>query len=225
MNIEIEVDGGVDSGADSGAGADAGVDAKAGAETNTKISFELNSTTGRVTPARFVASPNCDSRPGDPTPETAQIDVLVIHAISLPPRCYGGEYIEQFFTNRLVVEAHPYFAEIRDARVSSHFLIARDGRLVQFVPTHKRAWHAGESNFRGREKVNDFSLGIELEGCDEEPFETAQYTVLATLTGLLMRHYPAITPAHITGHNQIAPHRKTDPGPHFDWARLRKGIQ
>ena len=182
-------------------------------------SFQFDRASGRVTPARFVASPNCDRRPNE-----TEIDVLVLHAISLPPRCYDGDFIEQFFTNRLDCKAHPYFAQLRDVKVSAHFLIKRNGQLLQFVATHQRAWHAGQSNFRGREAVNDFSLGIELEGNDEESFESAQYDVLTNLIRLLTDGYPAIRPDHIVGHNDIAPSRKTDPGPCFDWKRLRTGI-
>ena len=193
--------------------------AKSAAKTETADSFQLDRASGRVAQARFVPSPNCD-----PRPDGAEIEVLVIHAISLPPRRYGGDFIEQFFTNRLDTDAHPYFAELRDLKVSTHFLIKRDGELLQFVPTHKRAWHAGASSFRGRDNVNDFSLGIELEGCDEEPFESAQYNRLSNLARFLMACYPAIQPQHIVGHFEIAPGRKTDPGPCFDWKRFRTSI-
>lgn len=189
------------------------------AKTETTNPFQLDRASGLLTPARFVPSPNCDRRP-----KGVEIDVLVLHAISLPPGCYDGDFIEQFFTNRLNFNAHPYFAELRSLKVSAHFLIRRSGALLQFVPTHRRAWHAGESNFRGREQVNDFSLGIELEGCDEEPFAAAQYEALADLVRLLMDGYPAIRPDHIVGHSDIAPGRKTDPGRCFDWNRLRKRI-
>ena len=186
---------------------------------NAASSFQLDRTSGRVATARFVASPNCDQRPAE-----AAIDTVILHAISLPPRQYGGDFIEQFFTNRLDFEVHPYFAHLQGVKVSAHFLLKRNGELLQFVPTHQRAWHAGESNFRGREQVNDFSLGIELEGCDQDPFELAQYQALSNLVRLLMHTYPAIHPTHIVGHNHIAPTRKTDPGPHFDWPRLHKAI-
>ena len=180
-----------------------------------QLSFSLDCATGLIREARQVASPNCDARP-----DGADIDVLVIHAISLPPREYGGGYIERFFTNRLDPGAHPYFAEIDGLCVSAHFLVARDGSLVQFVPTHLRAWHAGQSSFEGRVRVNDFSIGIEVEGCDEEPFEAIQYQVLSRLLECLIRAYPAIRPEAIVGHCDIAPGRKTDPGPCFDWACL-----
>jgi AmpD protein len=177
--------------------------------------FTLDTTTGLIREARQVASPNCDARP-----DGAEIGVLVVHAISLPPREYGGGYIERFFANRLDPGEHPYFAEIADLRVSAHFLVARDGGLVQFVPTHLRAWHAGLSRFQGREQVNDFSIGIELEGCDEHPFEDNQYRTLSLLVDCLMRAYPAIRREAIVGHCDVAPGRKTDPGPCFDWQCL-----
>jgi AmpD protein len=170
--------------------------------------------------ARFIPSPNCDARPAGAFPE-----VLVIHAISLPPGEFGGPWVEQLFCNDLDARAHPYFEQIGDLRVSAHFLIRRDGRLIQFVPLHLRAWHAGQSQCEGRSRVNDFSIGVELEGCDELPFEAAQYAMLSKLTCELMRAYPAVTPARIYGHSDIAPGRKTDPGPHFDWTRFRGSLR
>jgi N-acetyl-anhydromuramoyl-L-alanine amidase len=161
----------------------------------------------------FVRSPNCDERP----PGTA-IDLLVIHAISLPPGEFGGTGIVELFQNRLDAAAHPYYAGIAALRVSAHFLVRRDGSLVQFVPCEKRAWHAGESAWRGRSRCNDFSIGIELEGTDETPFEGAQYDALARVARALQAAYPLRS---ITGHSDIAPGRKTDPGPCFDWARFR----
>jgi len=184
----------------------------------TRAAFSLDAT-GRVSPARFVPSPNCDARP----PRT-QIDALVVHAISLPPGRYGGDFIEQFFTNRLDCAAHSYFSEITELTVSAHFLIRRDGELLQFVPTHARAWHAGASVLCGRERVNDFSLGVELEGSDDDRFEDAQYEMLASLARFLMARFPALTPERVVGHSDIAPGRKTDPGAHFDWPRLRREI-
>ncbi|MBI3140273.1 MAG: 1,6-anhydro-N-acetylmuramyl-L-alanine amidase AmpD [Rhodocyclales bacterium] len=163
--------------------------------------------------ARRVPSPNCDERP-----EGAQVGLIVVHAISLPPGEFGGDAIERLFTNRLDPGAHPYYREIHLLRVSAHFLIRRDGEPVQFVPCRLRAWHAGASSWRGRECCNDFSVGIELEGCDDQPFEPAQYQALARLVGALRRAYPI---EDIVGHADIAPGRKTDPGPCFDWARLR----
>lgn len=166
--------------------------------------------------ARFIPSPNFDERP-----EGSPISLLVIHNISLPPNEYGGDGIIELFTNRLDPAAHPYYETIKDLKVSSHFLIRRDGELIQFVPCGKRAWHAGVSSWCGRERCNDFSIGIELEGSDLEPFTEAQYATLAMLTQTLKAVYP-ITDA--VGHSDIAPGRKTDPGPHFDWARYRQSV-
>lgn len=171
---------------------------------------------GWLTLARRLESPNCDERPA------AEISLLVLHGISLPPRQYGGPYIADLFCNRLDPCAHPYFADIAALRVSAHVLIRRDGEVIQFVPFHKRAWHAGASCFDGRECCNDFSIGIELEGSDEEPYQGAQYARLVELAGALMAAYPDITPARIVGHCDIAPGRKTDPGPAFDWGRFRQ---
>ena len=166
---------------------------------------------GWVSGLRKVASPNCDARP----PAVA-IDLLVIHNISLPPGEFGGKDIIQFFTNTLDTTAHPYFEQIKDVKVSAHFLIQRDGQIVQFVPCTKRAWHAGVSAWQGRSACNDFSLGVELEGCDRTPFSDQQYAALVRLTRRLMRAYPI---RDIVGHSDIAPQRKTDPGPFFDWTR------
>ena len=169
--------------------------------------------------ARRLASPNCDQRP----PGT-EIDLLVIHSISLPPGEFGGCWIDDLFLNRLDPAAHPYFETIHHFRVSAHLLIDRDGALTQYVPLDRRAWHAGRSCFDGREACNDFSIGIELEGDDDTPFTDAQYHRLAAVTGEIMDRYPAITPARITGHCHIAPERKTDPGPLFEWQRYREAI-
>lgn len=163
--------------------------------------------------ARRVPSQNCDERPADET-----IQLVVIHAISLPPNEFGGPGIVQLFTNCLDPVAHPYFREIEGLRVSAHLLVRRDGELIQFVPCARRAWHAGASNWRGRENCNNFSIGIELEGCDRLPFEDAQYLTLNHVLGELRRRYPI---AAVVGHSDIAPGRKTDPGPCFDWRRLR----
>jgi AmpD protein len=160
--------------------------------------------------ARRISSPNHDARP-----EGMPIDLLVIHNISLPPGQFGGGEIPALFTNSLDHAAHPYFEGLRGLRVSAHFLIRRDGAILQFVPAGLRAWHAGLSLFRGRERCNDFSIGIELEGTDEEPFTDAQYAQLAALTEALARAYPL---RHVAGHQHIAPGRKTDPGPFFDWS-------
>ena len=164
--------------------------------------------------ARRVASPNCDERP-----EGEGVSLLVVHAISLPPGEFGGDAIERLFTNQLDPNAHPFFGEIEGLRVSAHFLIRRNGELIQFVPASLRAWHAGVSVWKGRERCNDFSLGVELEGCDERPFEDIQYRVLARLVASLRSAYPL---DHIAGHSDIAPGRKTDPGPFFDWSRLER---
>jgi len=173
--------------------------------------------TGLLDIATQTPSPNCDARPDD-----SPIDLLVIHAISLPAGEFGGPWIDDLFCNRLDASAHADFAHICQLTVSAHALIRRDGEIVQYVPFQQRAWHAGQSNYQDRETCNDFSIGIELEGCDEKPFEPIQYQKLAQLAHALMQHYPAITPERITGHSNIAPGRKTDPGPHFDWQQLRQ---
>lgn len=169
---------------------------------------------GWLDEARRIPSPNCDERPSG---QSARL--IVVHAISLPPGEFGGDGIERLFTNRLDPEAHPYYREIISLQVSAHFLIRRDGRVEQFVPCQLRAWHAGASNWRGAECCNDFSIGIELEGCDEMPFEAQQYATLSRLILVLRRHYPI---EDIVGHADIAPGRKTDPGPMFDWALLHR---
>ncbi|CAN0468955.1 unnamed protein product [Phaeothamnion confervicola] len=170
---------------------------------------------GLLSAARYIPSPNFDERPAD-----AGIELLVVHNISLPPGQFGGPGIIELFTNRLDPSAHPYYREIADARVSSHFLIRRDGDLIQFVACGSRAWHAGQSEWRGRSRCNDFSIGIELEGADDQPFVDIQYVVLAGLATLLMARYPI---RDCVGHSDIATPsgRKTDPGPHFDWIRFR----
>ncbi len=158
-------------------------------------------------------SPNFDARPEGIVPS-----LLVIHAISLPPDTFGGEGINALFTNTLDPQAHPYYAQIADLKVSSHFLIRRNGELIQYVSTDQRAWHAGISSWQGITQCNDFSIGIELEGCDSLPFEGLQYPILVQLTRALWAHYPLQT---IVGHQHIAPNRKTDPGPHFNWPYYR----
>lgn len=163
--------------------------------------------------ARRVPSPNRDARPAGET-----IGLIVIHNISLPPGQFGGDGIVELFTNRLDPAAHPYYAGIAHLRVSAHFLIRRRGELIQFVPCGARAWHAGVSSWKGRENCNDFSIGIELEGTDDRPFTQAQYRRLVALIRTLRRAYPI---TGLTGHSDVAPDRKTDPGPCFDWARLR----
>ena len=175
--------------------------------------MEINAD-GLLSGARQVPSPNRDERPAG-----SAIELLVIHGISLPPGEFVGPGIVDFFTNHLDPALHPYYREIAGLRVSAHFLIRRDGELIQFVPCGERAWHAGASTWRGCGRCNDFSLGIELEGCDDQPFEDAQYKRLAELTRALQAKYPI---ADIVGHSDIAPGRKTDPGPCFDWARYRE---
>lgn len=156
---------------------------------------------------------NFDARPLD-----AEISLLVIHNISLPPGQFGGDHIEALFANTLDCDAHPYFEQLRGLKVSAHFLVRRDGRALQFVATNQRAWHAGVSQFEGRERCNDFSIGIELEGSDDQSFTDAQYRTLVNLTQALTVHHPL---SHVAGHEHIAPGRKTDPGPFFDWQRFR----
>ncbi|OYY92420.1 MAG: N-acetylmuramoyl-L-alanine amidase [Hydrogenophilales bacterium 28-61-23] len=169
---------------------------------------------GWTAAARRIDSPNCDPRPD----ETA-ITLLVIHNISLPPGQFGGPGVEQLFTNRLDPAAHPYYATIHGLRVSAHFFLRRDGELIQFVPCGQRAWHAGASSWRGRERCNDFSIGVELEGSDDQPFTDAQYAALNELIQLLRAAYPSLV--DLAGHSDIAPGRKTDPGPNFDWSRVQ----
>lgn len=169
---------------------------------------------GMAEGACWTPSPNWDERPPD-----AAIELIVVHAISLPPGCFGGRGVADLFTNCLDPQAHPYYREIAGLRVSAHFFVDRQGALTQFVSCRGRAWHAGASSWRGRERCNDFSVGIELEGCDERPFEEAQYEALAALTQALQARYPI---AAAVGHSDIAPGRKTDPGPFFDWPRYRQ---
>ncbi|MGG1946109.1 1,6-anhydro-N-acetylmuramyl-L-alanine amidase AmpD [Trinickia sp. NRRL B-1857] len=170
---------------------------------------------GWVRGARVLASPNFEARPLGAVPT-----LLVIHNISLPPGEFGGAAIADLFLNRLDCDAHPYFDQhLRGLRVSSHFVIRRDGALEQFVSCEERAWHAGVSNFFGRERCNDFSIGIELEGADASPFEASQYATLAALVTALVARYPIDA---LAGHSDIAPGRKTDPGPHFEWVRLQR---
>jgi AmpD protein len=176
----------------------------------------IDEVSGRLNGARQAPSPNADDRP----PGTA-IDLVVVHGISLPPGEFGGPWIDALFTNTLDATAHPYFAAVAGLRVSAHLLVRRDGELVQYVPFHRRAWHAGASCFQDRECCNDFSIGIELEGTDTVPYSADQYRRLAAVLAAVMRAYPAVTPARIAGHCDVAPGRKTDPGPAFDWARLR----
>lgn len=171
---------------------------------------------GLVAGVRYLPSPNCDDRP----PGTA-ISLLVVHGISLPPGEFGGDAVLGLFTNTLDCDAHPAYAALRDLRVSAHFLIRRTGEILQFVPCGRRAWHAGQSVWRGRPRCNDFSIGVELEGADEVPYAAAQYAALARLARALRRVYPL---TDIVGHCDVAPGRKTDPGPAFDWGRLEAAL-
>jgi len=165
--------------------------------------------------ARRVASPHADERPAG-----TDVSLIVIHGVSLPPGEFGGPWVEAFFSGRLDSTAHPYFLEIASLRVAPHFYITRDGALLQFVSTERRAWHAGRSRWRGRDECNDFAIGIELEGADDTPYTTAQYGRLAEVVKALCERYPAIGEHGLAGHSDIAPGRKTDPGPAFDWQRL-----
>jgi AmpD protein len=167
---------------------------------------------GWLSAARRLPSPNCDARP-----QGMAIELIVIHNISLPPGVFDGDAVIDLFTNQLDWDAHPYYQEIRGLRVSAHFFIRRDGSLIQFVPCTLRAWHAGASSWQARDCCNDFSIGIELEGSDDLPFSDAQYATLAPLVRLLKQAYPIRA---VVGHSDIAPGRKTDPGPHFAWRRI-----
>jgi AmpD protein len=168
---------------------------------------------------KHTPSPNFDARPTD-----CSIDLLVIHNISLPPGVFEGDDVEAFFLNQLHHSKHPFFEEIRELKVSSHLFIRRDGSAQQFVDLDNRAWHAGQSSWQGKERCNDFSIGIELEGTDDQTFTDAQYKTLIQLTLQIQQQYPDITNDRIVGHSDIAPDRKTDPGPHFDWSRYRQGL-
>lgn len=177
----------------------------------------IDPVTGLLHTARQAPSPNSDDRPAG-----TAVELIVIHGISLPPGEFGGPWIDALFTNTLDPAAHPYFQAIAGLRVSAHLLIRRDGEVVQYVPFHRRAWHAGESVYAGRHRCNDFSIGIELEGADHLPYDDRQYPLLATVIRALWQAYPTITPDRLVGHADIAPGRKTDPGPAFDWSRLRR---
>ncbi len=171
---------------------------------------------GWLSGVRKILSPNFD-----PRPHGMPISMLIIHSISLPPNEFGGKGIEQLFTNAMNHEEHPYFEQLRGLKVSSHFLIRRNGEIIQFIPCLQRAWHAGASLWQGRTRCNDFSIGIEMEGSDYVPYENAQYRRLIYLTRRLQRTYHIID---IVGHEDVAPERKTDPGPHFDWKRFLNSL-
>jgi AmpD protein len=180
-----------------------------------EISYAISPGTGLIRPARQCPSPNQDNRP-----EGAEPELVVLHGISLPPGDFGGPHIERFFTNCLDRAVHPYFEQICDMHVSAHLLIRRDGEILQFVPFGRRAWHAGESSFRERPCCNDYSIGIELEGEDIIPYAPAQYTVLAQVLGAIFSAWPNLNPRLVAAHADVAPGRKSDPGPAFDWLRL-----
>jgi AmpD protein len=178
--------------------------------------MQVDLKSGLMRGARQVASPNYDSRPAG-----VEADLIVVHGISMPPGEFGGPWIDRLFTGGLPPDAHPYFRDIARARVSAHVLIRRDGTIVQYVPFGQRAWHAGQSHYRGRPACNDFSIGIELEGTDATAYTDPQYDQLAALVEALLATYPSLSIDHITGHSDIAPGRKTDPGPSFEWERWR----
>jgi AmpD protein len=181
--------------------------------------LRIDSATGLTIGIRQVLTSHYEPRPGGIAP-----DLILIHGISLPPGEFGGPWIDQLFTGNLPRDAHPYFATIPPGRVSTHALIRRDGEIVQYVPFGERAWHAGRSEYQGRKECNDFSVGIELEGTDDLPYEAAQYESLAALLEALLVAYPSLSREHIVGHSDVAPGRKTDPGSSFDWVRLRAAL-
>lgn len=179
--------------------------------------MKIDPATGLIAGVRQVISPHFDERPSGTLP-----DLIVIHGISLPPGEFGGPWIDRLFTGNLPPEAHPFFREVAGRRVSSHVLIRRDGEVVQYVPFGERAWHAGTSEYQCRAACNDFSIGIELEGEDQRPYDDAQYASLNSLIVALLAAYPSLSRERIAGHSEIAPGRKTDPGPAFDWAKIRR---
>jgi N-acetyl-anhydromuramoyl-L-alanine amidase len=181
--------------------------------------LEIDAASGVMRGVRQFESPNFDARP-----KGTDCDLIVIHGISLPPGTFGGPWIDHLFTNSLSADAHPYFATISGRKVSSHLLVRRDGEITQYVKFTDRAWHAGQSAFEGREACNDFSIGVELEGFDTTPYADVQYQVLANIVAALCRAYPRLSQQRLVGHSDIAPGRKTDPGPAFDWPRARRLI-
>jgi N-acetyl-anhydromuramoyl-L-alanine amidase len=181
--------------------------------------MQVDRESGLMLGVRQIASPNHDSRPAG-----VAADLIVVHGISLPPGEFGGPWIDRLFTNSLPAETHPYFAEVVSLRVSSHVVVARDGAVTQYVAFTERAWHAGKSIYRGREACNDFSVGVELEGTDTLPYQPAQYGALAQVVAALCAAYPRLSPDRLVGHSDIAPGRKTDPGPAFDWPHARRLI-
>ena len=178
-------------------------------------SLQIDPATGLLVGVQQVLSPHCDERPGGTT-----IDLIVLHGISLPPGEFGGPWIDRLFTGSLPADAHPYFGTVAGGRVSAHVLIRRTGAIVQYVPFEQRAWHAGVSSYQGRAACNDFSIGIELEGTDDIPYTDMQYEQLAGVIEALLHTYPTLSRERIVGHSEVAPGRKTDPGPAFEWQRL-----
>ena len=183
------------------------------------VQLQVDLASGLMHGIRQVPSANCDARPAGVLPE-----LIVVHGISLPPGEFGGPWIDRLFTNTLPPAEHPYFAQIDGMRVSSHLCIRRDGGVTQYVSFDQRAWHAGESCYEGRAACNDFSIGVELEGTDTLAYESVQYRVLADVVAALCRAYPTLAPTRLAGHSDIAPGRKTDPGPAFDWPYARRLI-
>jgi AmpD protein len=182
--------------------------------------MKIDPATGLLIGARQVLSPHSDARPAGALPE-----LLVVHGISLPPGEFGGPWIDRLFTGTLPADAHPYFRTIAMQRVSAHALIRRDGQIAQYVPFGERAWHAGQSAWQGRSACNDFSIGIELEGTDDTAYTAAQYQALAGLIAALLTAYPSLSQQAIVGHSDVAPGRKSDPGPWFEWPRLRTELE
>jgi AmpD protein len=180
------------------------------------VDLRIDLESGLMHGATQIASPNHDARP-----QGVEADLIVVHGISMPPGEFGGPWIDRLFTNTLPAEVHPYFAEVDSLRVSSHVVVKRDGAVTQYVKFTERAWHAGKSIYQGREACNDFSVGVELEGTDTLPYAAAQYTALAEVVAALCTAYPSLSPDRLVGHSDIAPGRKTDPGPAFDWPRAR----
>jgi AmpD protein len=185
----------------------------------TQQRFVIDRRSGWLNEVRRIESPNCDARPAGASPE-----LIIVHGISLPPGEFGGPWVEALFKNELPGAEHEYFATVCSMRVSAHAFVARSGSVTQFVPFHMRAWHAGDSMYCGRNGCNDFSIGIELEGTDDVPYEHAQYDVLARLIVALRETYPSLEQAQIVGHSDVAPGRKTDPGPLFDWTALQSRL-
>jgi AmpD protein len=181
--------------------------------------LHIDPQSGVLRGARRIESPNCDSRPAGVEP-----DLIVVHGISLPPGEFGGPWIDRLFTNDLPPDGHPYFAEVAGRRVSAHLVIARDGSVTQFVGFNERAWHAGKSSYQGRDACNDFSIGVELEGADTVPYDERQYRALAAVVAALCKAYPKLSAERLAGHSEVAPGRKTDPGPAFDWPHARRLI-